>query len=321
LATGTSNLPDSTHSADASLHMRLAHGERLDAGLRRMALEQLEVVADGFCLPASDADLGDRIHRARKAAKRARALLRLVRDDVGNDVYRNENAVIRDQAKRLSDLRIANVLIETLDLVTGEAATLPDDVAAALRPGLVARRDALIVEFRSDLDERATARTAIACARARIGAWTGFDKPAGPDGSLCLVPGFMRVYARGRRAMKAARNSKVAEDFHDWRKQVNYLRYQIEALRGRLPERLEVLEEPLGELSETLGEEHDLVDLAGVIADGSPAGTGVDRAVVLAAIEQRRRGLQLAALRAGKTSYRESPDRVASQLTSHWEAG
>lgn len=301
--------------------MRLAPGEPLDAGLRRMALEQLDVAVQGFCLPADDAELSNRVHRARKASKRTRALLRLVRDEVGDDVYRNENAVIRDQAKRLSDLRIANVLIETLDLMTVNGGVLPADVAADMRRDLVTRRETLIAEFRSDANGRAAARTSIACARARMDAWPGFEDSPGPADSLRLVPGFMRVYERGRRAMKAARNTKTTEDFHNWRKQVNYLRYQIEALGARLPAGLEALEEPLGELSETLGEEHDLADLGRVIADAFPVDSGIDHATLLAVIERRRRGLQLAALREGKTIYRERPGRVVAELTAHWDAG
>ena len=119
--------------------------------------------------------------------------------------------------------------------------------------------------------------------------------------------------------MRSARNPKTAADFHDWRKQVNYVRYQIEALRGRLPAKLEDFEEPLNELSETLGAEHDLVDLAHVIeAEASPAASDGDRTALLAGIEQRRRRLQLAALRAGKTIYRERPTRLAAALTAHW---
>ncbi len=320
--TDTSHLSDAESPSDSSLHMRLSPGEPLDDGLRRIALEQLAIAAEGFCMPTDDAALSDKVHRARKASKRVRALLRLVRDDIGTAVYRNENAVIRDQSKRLSNLRIANVLIETLDLLAADAAGLEPDVVADLRLGFVARRDALIEEFRADADGRAAARTAIACASARIEAWPGFDDSDEPNSSLRLVPSVVRVYERGRRAMRSARNTKTAADFHEWRKQVNYLRYQIEALRGRLPAKLEGSEQPLNELSETLGAEHDLVDLARVIeADTSPIPSGADQSELLAAVEQRRRGLQLAALRAGKASYRERPTRVAAALTGHWGEG
>jgi CHAD domain-containing protein len=299
--------------------MRLAPGEPLDAGLRRVALEQLEVMAQGFSLPADDTGSGDRIHRARKASKRVRSLLRLVRADIGEEVYCNENVVIRDQAKRLSDLRIAYVLIETIDQQAADTPESAAGAAAELRPGLVARRDALIAGFRSDADGRAAARTAIACARARIERWPGFDDRDEPNGSLRLVPGLVHAYERGRRGMRTARNSKTAVDFHDWRKRVNYLRYQIEALQERLPANLEESEQPLNELSETLGAEHDLVDLARVIeAEASPGASGDNRAALLAAIQQRRHDLQLAALRAGKTFYRERPNRVAAALTAYW---
>ena len=51
--------PPDPQPDDSSQHMRLVPGEPLDAGLRRMALEQLEIAAEGFCLPTDDAELAE----------------------------------------------------------------------------------------------------------------------------------------------------------------------------------------------------------------------------------------------------------------------
>ncbi|HKN40971.1 MAG TPA: CHAD domain-containing protein [Acidimicrobiia bacterium] len=64
-------------------------------------------------------DPDEAAHDARKRAKKLRALLRLVRPELGDDVYRRENRALRDAARRLSPVRDAWVLVETLDgLVT-----------------------------------------------------------------------------------------------------------------------------------------------------------------------------------------------------------
>ena len=294
-----------------------------------MALEQLDVAAHGFAATTNDASLAEDIHRARKATKRLRALLRLVRNDLGTETYRNENVVLRDQAKRLSDLRIANVLIETLDLLVRESVLLPAEAVADLHRELEARRDALSAGFRADADGRAAAKMAITCTRARIAAWPGFsdrEKPAAaapePDtaGYLTVLPGFVRVYERGRRAMKAARRDRTPAAFHEWRKQVNYLRYQIETLRGHLPPGIEAYEQPLSDLSETLGEDHDLADLGKVIEGNDVTFRGAtERVVLLGAIERCRSDMERTALRSGKKIYRERPSQIEAELRAVWE--
>src|SRR5207249_4922754 len=55
------------------------------------------------------------IHSARKRFKKIRAALRLVRDDLGDDVYRRENHCFRDAAQPLTQIRDATVLRDALD--------------------------------------------------------------------------------------------------------------------------------------------------------------------------------------------------------------
>jgi len=68
----------------------------LDHEIRRIALEQLDKGLSE--LDAADHDLHEAIHQVRKRAKKLRALLRLVRDEV-SDTYDRENATLRDTAK------------------------------------------------------------------------------------------------------------------------------------------------------------------------------------------------------------------------------
>ena len=55
-----------------------------------------------------------KVHRARQAMKRARAVLRLMRAATGKRAYRIANAAVRDAAQPLSPLRDAKVLLTTL---------------------------------------------------------------------------------------------------------------------------------------------------------------------------------------------------------------
>ena len=93
---------------------RLEGGEYLAAGLQRVSLEQLDhAVAALERLPP---DMG--IHEARKAMRRVRALLRLVRDVIGDRVYRAENVWLRDSGRKIGSSRDATVMVQTLDGMT-----------------------------------------------------------------------------------------------------------------------------------------------------------------------------------------------------------
>jgi len=54
------------------------------------------------------------VHEARKSFKRLRTTVRLARDELGDEVYRRENAAFRDAGRRLAGARDSQVLLETL---------------------------------------------------------------------------------------------------------------------------------------------------------------------------------------------------------------
>ncbi len=70
------------------------------------ALEQLEPAR-----PVPD----ENIHTARKSLKKARAVLRLLRDGMSNDAYQAENSGLRDAGRVLSPIRDARSLIDAFD--------------------------------------------------------------------------------------------------------------------------------------------------------------------------------------------------------------
>src|SRR5262249_22992681 len=55
------------------------------------------------------------VHEVRKCFKRVRAVLRLVRPELGEGVYKAENSCFRDAARPLTEVRDAKIFIETVD--------------------------------------------------------------------------------------------------------------------------------------------------------------------------------------------------------------
>ena len=205
------------------LHVR----EHVPDGIRRIARGQL---VDGHAqlADASGRDLGEAVHETRKRLKRLRALVRLSRDAIGDEAYERENTAFRMAGRRLSGARDAQVLLETLDAI-GErfADELPERVTADLRAHLRDEHERAQTQLReNDSDTTAVLQT-LTDAVARTPAWTFEDD----DDFAALAPGLRRVYARGRKRMRAARRDPGPENLHEWRKRVKDLWHATQVVR------------------------------------------------------------------------------------------
>jgi len=248
----------------------LAEGEPVAEGVRRIARGQLENIADHF-------DVSDErsVHEARKSFKRLRALVRLARNELGDETRRRENAAFRDAGRELSGARDARVMVETLDKLDPEAFG-----------GL---RTALREETPGQPDAAAVGR-AVEDARARVETW-----PLGADASL--EPGLRRVRKRGRRAYKSARSEPSSEHLHELRKRTKDLWHAAQILRKRK------LARDAHKLSDFLGDDHDLATLQAAAERHPTAMTAGERDRLDELVEGRRAKLQRTALKRAKQLY------------------
>src|SRR6185312_6387320 len=87
--------------------------EPLGERLQRIALVQLDIALDALSVAACGSP-EERVHEARKALKRVRALLRLLEDELGERAYERDRALVRDAGRSLARARDAAVLLSTL---------------------------------------------------------------------------------------------------------------------------------------------------------------------------------------------------------------
>ncbi|MDA0337057.1 MAG: CHAD domain-containing protein, partial [bacterium] len=186
--------------------------ESVAAGVRRIAHEQFTGVAGALTEGSGDRD--DDIHSARKAMKRMRGLLRLIRGQLSTDEYRSENSACRDAARQLAGLRDATVLVATLDSL----AITPDDGAdaarASVRHMLEERRRAAYDDGVAERD-RAVAEVVehVRAADARVDSW-----PLKHAGWKMVKDGLLGIYSRGRSEFDACSWQPTTEHLHQWRK-------------------------------------------------------------------------------------------------------
>ncbi|HSK91030.1 MAG TPA: CHAD domain-containing protein [Euzebyales bacterium] len=289
----------------------------LGDGVRRVADEELgQAIAE--LRGQTDASRDAEVHEARKRCKRLRALLRLVRDQVGDEVYRRENVAIRDASRRVSAVRDAQVLVSTLDDVVDDSDGAVDAAAVRdTRRALKAAHSRLRQQtlYRGSAGEQAA--TELEAVRSRSREWP-LDGIAFDD----LRPGLTRVYRRGRKRMAQAYDDPAPERFHEWRKRVKYLWHHLELLEPAWPGLISRLASETHDLSDLLGDEHDRTVLLERLGERPDLLTDPDVARALAGcIERQRERLRADAGPLGARIYAEPPDVFVDRLATYWHAG
>jgi CHAD domain-containing protein len=294
----------------------LRAGEPPSAGLQRMALGQIDIAIEQLegTSTAGPTAAAKSVHETRKALKRLRALLRLLRHELGDDAFAREDAAVRDIARSLSGARDAEVMLATLDaLIRRHPRKLARHKGVRkLRRELADEQRRMTARTLGDSATRARVIADLGALRSRVSRWS---LPGGAGTKLVQL-GLRGLYAQGRRRFRDAkrRKGRDIQSMHRWRKRVKDLRYVAEMLardsrpkgkRRATDARLRRLAKRADSLGETLGEDHDLAVLAERVRKG-PKRRGA-RKTLLKLIARRRRELRKAALRDGKRLYRRSP--------------
>ena len=262
---------------------------------------------------ASAATSDSAVHEARKDLKRSRTALRLLRPALGELQFRRENALLRDAAHSLNAARDATVLAQTLQALREESPVLRHDAAVVeLARVLQAQEAAVRRRLRAPPSSLARTRRALERQCSRMGRWR-----VGAHGWSVLGPALRRIYRSGRRAVPAAQPDPADRTLHEWRKQVKYLRYAVEMLTPMRRSKMAELARQAEQLSDCLGEGHDLAVLARR-ARGLAKRNAVDLQPLLSCIEQRRSRLTREALAVGERLYRARPRDWERPLARYW---
>jgi CHAD domain-containing protein len=288
----------------------LVSTESVETGVRRIVDEQLQAALADLAVPDT-AKADTAVHAARKRFKRIRAILRLVRDQLGEAVFALENAAFRDGGGSLAEARDAHVLVLTLDTLKESVDPVPFVPARKL---LLNRRRAVKRRVLQEGNGLEGVANVVREARNRLETWAIPD-----DGWSALKSGLRRVYRDGRTAFEQADIGGHAELFHEWRKRTKDLWHQIELLEPLWPDVLKPLAEQFHCLADHLGNEHDLAVLKEVLeADALARAQG--GSALLDAIESRRLDLQRQAKALGALLFAEKPGAFVRRLGKYWRA-
>jgi CHAD domain-containing protein len=310
---------DGDSGADPARTYRLRRNEKAADAVRRIVSGRLDDALEQLRERLDD-DVAGAIHETRKDLKKARAVLRLVRTRLDDEVYRRDNARLRDAGRALAGSREAEAKVGTIEALEERFGDELHAGMSSLKDALEAERDALATANADpNAPIRAAAREAgegIEAVRGSVETWS-FSK----SGWKLLEPGVERSYARGRNRFGDVRSEPSTENIHEWRKRVKDLWYDLRLLRSSWPNVMAEMADGAHELSDLLGDHHDLTVLAEDLRtrDRFPD-DGEEVAAVMSVIEGRQEELLEAAVPVGERLYAESPKDFTTRMRAYWRA-
>ena len=288
-------------------------GESVRDGLVRVASELIGRAVSR--IEFGGKNRAEDLHQVRLTVKRLRASLRMVRPVIGKAFFGRENRRLKKVADHLSLLRDAVVSRRTLLKLAGNHSIKQDRKAVALVLARIAEQGPASGQFR----ER--------CETALHQVVGSLVEAADNFQNMLILAeeweaiglGLHNAYREARDRMSRAARSDQEEEFHDWRKEMKYLYYELQMVQPAWPERLGTMLRRLKKLEEKLGKVHDFAGLRNMLEE-SPRRYGGRRAVkrVVACLDRQSTRLRRQSQALGKKLFLEKPAKFVAKLNTHW---
>jgi CHAD domain-containing protein len=255
------------------------------------------------------------IHEIRKSIKRIRAVLRMIRDEIGYSTYNRENVFYRDINRSISDLRTYDVLIGTLEnLRSGLSGSLPDAPVESMIRSIRDQREQMASEIFSSNAALTEIAGRIGEAKSRIP-----GLPIRQDGFEVFEKGILRTYRKGKDYLLSATKGHDLKHLHDMRKRMKYLWHQIQVLKPIYPGAMGALARSLETVTEKLGIYHDLEMLSGYLKNNAEGMEEEIRGALLEACEFKKYALLPSTFRKAGVAFGEEPESLVTRLGQYWK--
>ena len=307
--------------------------ESLRREIPRIARERIDRVIES--LSEKPQPSAESIHEARKDLKCLRAVLRLARGSINGEVRRRENIFFRDAGRSLSAARDSQALLEALQRfsrrhrrrlqeTTSKQQSI-HEFTEKIRGKIEQEKiDALPHEMLRKLVQE------LREAKRRVGFW--FDgtvlQPENEWGTF-VGTGLRRTYRQGKNVVwqfeMIGPENASDETWHELRKCAKALGYQLRLLRPIWPGPINVLLGEIDQLTDRLGDDHDLAVLRRRMLNEpySPSenqDSADTRHIFLQSLDRQRRKLHLESLHLARRIYVEKPGHFEHRLAAYWHA-
>ncbi|WP_430814592.1 CHAD domain-containing protein [Carboxylicivirga sp. RSCT41] len=226
--------------------------EELQEGITRVLKEQYAFIGYHTSIPN---DIDTSVHEIRKAIKRIRAILRLVRWDIGEELYQGENMRFRDLGRELSPLRDYHVIITYLaENFEAEELKIPEDSFINLVNHLNSKKEA---ELKRCIDNQ-TLETIKE--QMEISTHELSEFPFDFLGPHTIRQGTANAYSQCLNKMAETQLKLDDHPLHELRKRVKYLLNQMILIQEVWPDFFKTYSTSLKEASDLLGDDHNIAE-------------------------------------------------------------
>jgi CHAD domain-containing protein len=193
------------------------------------------------------------VHEVRTHIKKIRGIIRLIRDEMGEEQYKALNSFYRELGFEVAPVRDDTSQIELLQKVSKKikSEALKKSISKSVKKIRAKRKEhfkTFYAEGRDQVIRNKFINQIAVIESLRIEG----------DPKFIIKKSLKRIYLKARTSMNAALKSQTSEDYHNWRKQAKYLTYHMMLLRKAWPAYFNSYFSELGKLSILLGDIHDL---------------------------------------------------------------
>ena len=240
------------------------------------------------------------VHQVRMHLKKIRAALRLIRSVLG-ERHEAQTSALRDAARLLSACRDDEVLLATFDRLSAKLPQTERSGLAAVREGLVERWTAAMQVCPAD---RVRWLLALIRLRSVLRPWPAVRGAA-------VASGWTDGFKRARKSWRELAENCHADRVHEWRKRVKTHWYHSRLLRTFTPDASRHRRRQLRDLSDMLGDFHDLELLRDHLASQPEAFGGADPVASFERVaDAEQSGLLEKALALGRELFDGKPERI-----------
>ncbi|AGK59056.1 CHAD domain containing protein [Hyphomicrobium denitrificans 1NES1] len=284
--------------------------ESVEKGFRRIAREQLDVALQELAAPEVQPK---GVHECRKALKRLRGLVRLTAPALGKDKARKRLNALSEIAQLLAGHRDQAVMLDTLAKLTAER---EPDGALTLAP-LNAHFAKSLGDAQQPLDPGSAAKVRLMLLReAKKFSRAGIRK----RGFAALEGGLAKSYRHARKSLKIAYSEPTDETFHTLRKSVQWHWRQMSLLARAWPDEFAVRVAVARELSQILGDDHDLALLIAETVKADDISSEQKEAIVDLCLHKQQ-ALRAAAEFRAELLFAEMPRAFMKRMEAYWKFG
>jgi CHAD domain-containing protein len=258
------------------------------------------------------------VHEVRKTIKRIRAVLKMVRDEIGYSNYFRENSFYRDMGRSLSPVRDSYVLGA---LCTALHRRYPDVIGTddhqAVMECLTRKMEQELQDFNTRKGGFEAIKRDLDSASGRVAEYCRLR-----DGFVSVEKGIRRIYGRARRQLSRVRKQFHTAEFHEYRKNTKYLLHQVEILQPVYPRVLKAYARSIEKHAELLGETRDYDRLEAYLRTGAENEIRDRvRSVLLKKTDLHRKEMLQKVLARAPLIFAETPGAFIKRLGKYWVAG